>query len=142
MGAETGPDGALAAAAPRLGLEDVDVQRLGLAALRLVRVIEQGDIGALWDAASALVRTSVSREAFVASLTTQRRALGRGAGRRWSAIRIDRPRPGGTLPPGTYAMLEFSSRLGEDGVSFRERVTLCLEDDGVWRLTGYQAQPD
>lgn len=125
----------------RIGLEDVDVTRLGMAALRLVRVIERGDIGTLWDAASALVRMSLSRADFIASLTAQRRALGWGTERRWTAVRIDRARAGSSLPPGTYAVLEFSTRLGEDGLRYREQVTLRYEDDGVWRLAGYQARP-
>jgi len=136
------PAGTPGAAMPRLGLEDVDIQRLGMAALRLVRVIEQGDIGALWDAASALVRASLSRDDFVASLTAQRRALGWGTERRWVAIRIDRARERGSLPAGTYAMLEFSSRLGEGRSLYRERVTLRYEDGGVWRLAGYRADPE
>jgi len=117
----------------------VDILRLGMAALRLVRVIEQGDIGTLWDAASALVRTSLSRDDFIASLTVQRRALGWGTERRWAAVRIDRAGAGGALPAGTYAVLEFSCRLGEARSRYRERVTLRHEEDGVWRLAGYQA---
>jgi len=57
--------------------------------------------------------------------------------------RTDRsPAQGPAQPPGTYAVLEFSCRMGALGLPYRERVTLRYEEGGVWRLTGYQARPD
>lgn len=56
MGAMAEQDVVSEIGSPRIGLEDVDVARLGMAALRLIRVVEHGDVGKMWDAASALLR--------------------------------------------------------------------------------------
>lgn len=122
---------------PRLGLEDVDIQRLGMAAMRFIRMIEQGDIGLLWDAASEMLRRAVPREEFVATMVRDRRVLGRGTDRRWTSVRIDRPRDGASLPPATYAALEFSASLGRPAEHAREVVTLRWENGSVWRFAGY-----
>ena len=142
MGAMAEQDVVSEIGSPRIGLEDVDVARLGMDDLRLIRVVENGDVGKMWDAASALLRRHQTRDAFIASITSHRRALGWGMERRWTAARIDRPRRGPAQPPGTYAVLEFSCRMGALGLPYRERVTLRYEEGGVWRLTGYQARPD
>ncbi len=126
----------------RLGLEDVDLPRLGMAAMRIIGAIEQGDPGVLWQAASPLVKATTGRDVFVSALLEGRRPLGRGIGRRWTAIRVDRSREGASLPAGTYAALEFSVSLGDPAIPFREVVSLRREDDGVWRLAGYHAIRD
>ena len=109
MGAMAEQDVVSEIGSPRIGLEDVDVARLGMAALRLIRVVEHGDVGKMWDAASALLRRHQARDAFIASITSHRRALGWGMERRWTAARIDRPRRGPAQPPGTYAVLESAT---------------------------------
>ena len=119
MGAMAEQDVVSEIGSPRIGLEDVDVARLGMAALRLIRVVEHGDVGKMWDAASALLRRHQTRDAFIASITSHRRALGWGMERRWTAARIDRPRRGPAQPPGTYAVLEFSCRMGALGLPYR-----------------------
>ncbi|WAC61631.1 DUF4019 domain-containing protein [Pseudoxanthomonas sp. SL93] len=126
-------------AQPRIGLEDVDLPRLGMAAMRIIGAIEQGDTGVLWQAASRLVKETTERDVFVSRLLDGRRSLGRGIGRRWTAVRVDRSRDGGPLPSGTYGALEFSVSLGGPAIPFREIVSLRREDDGVWRLAGYHA---
>lgn len=123
----------------RIGLEDVDLPRLGMAAMRFIGAIERGEANLLWQAASDLIKRTVERDAFIGRLMEGRRPLGRGTGRRWTAVRIDQPRNGATLAPGTYAALEFSVYLGQPAAPFREVVSLRLEDDGVWRLAGYYA---
>lgn len=125
-----------------MGLGDVDIPRLGAAAMRLVVAIEQGALDIVWEAASALVRRSVQKEAFVATLTAERVVFGRGIDRRWAAVRIDRPTTDVGLPLGTYAVLEFSVRMGEPQASCREIVTLRREEGGIWRFTGYLMRPD
>jgi hypothetical protein len=119
-----------------LGLEDVDISRIGAAAKRLIDAIEQGKSGVLWDAASELIKCSIQREAFVAALAVERVTFCRGIDRRWTAARIDRASVA-ALPPGTYAVLEFSVRMGEPQMPCRETVTLRREEGGIWRLAGY-----
>jgi|APEBP8051072210_1049370.scaffolds.fasta_scaffold00106_8 hypothetical protein len=121
--------------ADRIGLEDVDLPRLGMAAMRFIKAIERGQHGVLWDAASDAIRTSTPRDLFISSLAHRHHVLGRGLGRRWTAVRVDQPVRADRLP-GTYALLEFSVSFGE-GARHREMVTLRREEQGIWRLAGY-----
>ena len=129
---------AMQAGVGRVGLEDVDITRLGMAAMRFIKAIELGQHDVLWDAASKAVRQSVPRDAFIDSLTHRHGVLGCGIGRRWTAIRVEQP---GLMQalwlPGTYARLEFLVSFGATDVPHREVVTLRHEEQGVWRLAGY-----
>jgi hypothetical protein len=128
---------AMQADAGRVGLEDVDITRLGMAAMRFIKAIEQGQHEVLWDAASKAFRQSMPRDAFIDSLTHRHGVLGCGTGRRWTAIRVDRPEGHVQWLPGTYARLEFSVSFGAAEAPHREVVTLRHEEQGVWRLAGY-----
>ena len=48
--------------AARIGLEDVDIQRLGMAAMRFISAIEQGEHEILWSAASSTMRNAMLKE--------------------------------------------------------------------------------
>ena len=121
----------------RIGLEDVDIPRLGMAAMRFIQAIEQGHHGVLWDAASDAIRQSMPRDAFIHSLAHRHDVLGRGTGRRWTAVRVGRPTTRADQLTGTYAMLEFSVSFGGRGTPHREVITLRREESGIWRLAGY-----
>ncbi len=121
----------------RIGLEDVDIPRLGMAAMRFIKAIEQGQHDVLWDAASESIRRAMERDAFLALMSQRHGVLGHGTGRRWAAVRVDQPGARPQWQPGTYAVLEFSVAFGTTAVSHRETVTLRREDEGIWRLAGY-----
>jgi hypothetical protein len=121
----------------RIGLEDLDILRLGMSAMRFINAIERGQHDVLWDAASSAIRQSTSRDAFIDSLTRRHEALGRGEGRRWTAIRVDQPVAHAHWLPGTYARLEFSVSFGAAGARHQEVVTLRHEEQSIWRLAGY-----
>lgn len=123
--------------AGRIGLEDVDIMRLGMAAMRFIKAIEQGQHEVLWGAASSAIRHSTSRDAFIHSLAQRHETLGRGEGRRWTAIRVDQPVAQAQWLPGTYARLEFSVSFGTPSARHHEIVTLRREEQDVWRLAGY-----
>jgi hypothetical protein len=125
------------AGAGRIGLEDVDILRLGMAAMRFIKAIEQGQHDVLWDAASPAMRQSMSREAFIGSMAQRHEALGCGEERRWTAIRVDQPVAQAQRMPGTYARLEFSVAFGAARARHHEVVTLRHEAPSVWRLAGY-----
>lgn len=128
---------AASAHAGRIGLEDVDIPRLGMSAMRFIKAIEQGQHEILWEAASDTIRRTMGREAFIALLAQRHGALGPGLDRRWAAVRVDQPEQRPRWQPGTYAVLEFSVAFGEAAAPHRETVTLRREDAGVWRLAGY-----
>lgn len=49
------------AQAGRIGLEDVDIPRLGMSAMRFIKAIEQGQHEILWEAASDTIRRTMGR---------------------------------------------------------------------------------
>lgn len=120
----------------KIGLEDVDIPRLGMAAMRFINAIEQGEHDILWAAASDTVRDAMPKAAFIGQLAHRHHILGRGIARRWTAVRVDEPTRA-SRRPGTYAVVEFSVRFGRVAMPHRETVTLRHEDGGVWRLAGY-----
>lgn len=121
----------------RIGLEDVDIPRLGMSAMRFIKAIERGQHEVLWEAASDTIRRAMGREAFIVLLAQRHGALGPGMDRRWAAVRVDQPGQRPHWQPGTYAVLEFSVAFGTAAAPHRETVTLRREDEGVWRLAGY-----
>ncbi|MDR7069435.1 hypothetical protein J2X02_002286 [Pseudoxanthomonas japonensis] len=123
--------------ATKIGLEDVDIPRLGMAAMRFINAIEQGQHDTLWTAASDMMRGTMPKESFMGQLTHRHHVLGRGTARRWTAVRVDRPNPRSRWQPGTYAVVEFSVNFGSGRLPHRETVTLRHEDGGIWRLAGY-----
>ncbi len=128
--------------AARIGLEDVDIQRLGMAAMRFISAIEQGEHEILWSAASSTMRNAMPKESFLDQLMRRHRDLGRGTARRWAAVRVDQPAQRTRWQIGTYAVLEFSVKFGAMGLPHRETVTLRREEEGVWRLAGYAVKAD
>jgi len=75
----------------RIGLEDVDIPRLGMAAMRFINAIEQGQHDILWTAASDAMRGTMPKASFIDQLVHRHRVLGRGTARRWTAVRVDQP---------------------------------------------------
>lgn len=112
-----------------------DPGRMTATATAFIRTIDAGRTVELWDSASIVTRNSVARQAFADAVAKARTPLGAVVGRDWFAVSR---RSGGQngLPAGNYVSVEFvtvfaGNRLARELVSFR------LDEDGVWRFTGY-----
>lgn len=136
---------AAAPAAPRTGASAatrpaaaIAPNALYEAALRMARGIDAGQAAQLWEAASAVTKRSVTREAFVAGVSQARKPLGAVTARDWHAVRRQNS-SGGSLPAGQYASVEFAAVLAGGRVA-QEMISFRLDEDGVWRFAGYVAQ--
>jgi hypothetical protein len=109
------------------------------AGLRVVMAIDTGQTAKLWDESSTITKNSVTRNAFIAGIGNSRQPFGKIASRNWLSVR--RQSADGTgLPPGLYASIEFLAEVsGKPPI--RELVSFRLDEDGVWRFSGYAVQP-
>lgn len=104
-------------------------------AMTVVRAIDAGQTGQLWDSASVVTRDSVKREAFVDAVAKTRNPLGAVSGREWISIGRQSGGQNG-LPPGNYVSVELAARFASNRMA-RELVSFRQDEDGFWRFTGY-----
>ena len=133
--AQPQPVAASAAARPAPNNAAIEPSAVRDAGLRLVQAIDAEQAAQLWDGASSVTRKAVTRDAFVAGVAQARKPLGAALGRDWVAVRRDRSTGAGT-PPGQYASAEFAVLFAGNRVA-RELVSFRLDEDNVWRFTGY-----
>lgn len=106
------------------------------AALQTAQLIDQGKAGLVWDAASGIARQAATREAFVNQIARDRNTLGQLQSRQ--NVAVTRLRANGeALPAGYYINVVFASRFANGGQPVRELVSFHLDNDKVWRVTGY-----
>ncbi|MDB5885794.1 MAG: hypothetical protein JWR74_1965 [Polaromonas sp.] len=119
--------------------QELDLNAMLGAGRQIARAVDQDQTATLWDAASPTARKLVSREQFIANVQAARRPLGAVLARNWAGMsqqRID-----GTLqiPSGTYLSIEFDTAFAGNPKQ-RELVSLRLDEDKVWRFTGYSVR--
>jgi len=120
LGALTWPapaeDAAQAAAEPWLALVDAE------------------QYGESWEQAAALFKAAVTREQWVQAASGVRGPLGELKSRKITSRKYTEQLPG--APDGKYVVLQFDAAY-ENKASAVETVTPMLDDDGVWRVSGY-----
>lgn len=106
----------------------------------VLRQLDAGNYGDLWDGAAAFIKAGVPREQFAANTRLSREGVGQVARRSWSSvvrIRYDNTNNGtNAIPSGRYANVDFTTELANGRTVF-ELVSFRLENDGHWHLTGY-----
>lgn len=120
---------------PAIAQSAPDLNGLLAGAVRVVQAIDAGQAADLWNAASPVARQNISTDAFVTGLRP-RMAMGAPQARQWVQITPVAVAPGENVAPGQYLNIEFLARYA-DGRAVRELVTLRLDDDQTWRLSGY-----
>jgi mono/diheme cytochrome c family protein len=104
-----------------------------LAARKWILLVDSQKYAESWDAAGSQFRAKVKREQWVTALTRSRQPMGDLISRSGSRLEFSKTTAGG--PDGDYALLNFTSRFGNQGV-FTERVTL-MKEDGCWQVAAY-----
>ena len=107
------------------------------AALKAAQMIDADQIGQVWDGASAVAKKAVARDFFVSQITGERRRLGTLVGRGAASVTRVKYAPGALVPEGLYVNISFPSRFGNLAQPVRELVSFRLDEDKVWRLSGY-----
>jgi hypothetical protein len=117
---------ALAQGGPTQPAEDAAITWLALA--------DAGKYGESWDAASPLLKSALTRQAWDAALRPVRGPLGALQARKLKSAQATQTLPG--APDGAYVVLQFDTRF-ESKAAAVETVIPRREPDGSWKVAGY-----
>lgn len=110
------------------------------AALNVAQFVDSHKLQQLWDGASVVAKKAVPRDEFEHQIENDRLQLGalelRGQGS-VSRVRYD---SGGRVPQGMYVNVSFPTRFAKVNHVVRELVSFRLDDDHIWRLSGYSVR--
>jgi adenosylcobinamide amidohydrolase len=104
------------------------------AALKWLGTVDEGRLGDSWREASEVFRQSLKREAWEAMAGATRAPLGRRLSRQLHRSVYTKYLPG--APEGEYLVMEFITEF-EKRADAIETLTSRLDQDGVWRVSGY-----
>lgn len=96
--------------------------------------IDRGDAAESYERAASLFQAAVSLEQWQSSLAAAQAPLGRPLSRSLKASRYAEELPG--APDGKYYVIEYDTAF-ERKKSGVETVVPMLDEDGVWRVSGY-----
>ena len=100
--------------------------------------IDRDGSGPVYDAASAVMKRAVTRDAFIAAMTQRRTADGVAVSREWVRIerlRVDAPASATQSPAGDYVTVYSLARNAQNAAHV-EQVSFRLDEDNRWRLVG------
>lgn len=111
-------------------------QKMAGAALQVAQLVDAGKAGEVWDGASPIAKKIVTRDAFIKQIIADRAELGALVSRK--ALQVTYPVSNGKeLPAGIYANVVFYTTFTKGKAPVREMVSFHLENDRVWRVSGY-----
>jgi hypothetical protein len=103
-------------------------------ARRWLAMVDNGDYGGSWHAASGYFRRAIDNERWRQTLAGVRGPLGAVVSRTLKARTYATELPG--APDGEYVVIQFDTTF-QNKRSSVETVTPMLDQDGVWRVSGY-----
>lgn len=111
-------------------------QQMEQAALQVAKMVDQNQIAQLWDGASTVARQIVTRDVFIKGVETDRKTVGVPQARNLALLTYSQS-DGRTAPPGLFANVSFATRFTNEKQPVRELISFHLDNDHVWRVTGY-----
>ena len=99
-----------------------------------LKLVDAEQYGESWDGAAPLFEGAVTREQWIQAASGVRGPLGTLESRKISSRKYTDQLPG--APDGKYVVLQFDA-VYENKSSAVETVTPMLDEDGVWRVSGY-----
>lgn len=118
----------------QLQRQDADMTQ---AAQQVVQMIDANRTGEVWDMSTAAVKQMIPRESFVQQITADRERLGAPSSRGEAMVSRSQFQAGGEVPEGLYINVAFPTRFANNEEPVRELVSFRLDDDKVWRVSGY-----
>lgn len=104
------------------------------AAQNWLELIDRGDSFESYNSAASLFKSAVSVEQWQSSLAAAQAPLGRPLSRSLKSARYAEELPG--APDGKYYVVEYDTSF-ERKKNGAETVVPMLDEDGVWRVSGY-----
>jgi hypothetical protein len=99
-----------------------------------LELIDKGDSSESYNRAASLFKSAVSLEQWRSSLAAAQAPLGKPLSRSLKSSRYAEELPG--APDGKYYVIEYDTTF-ERKRSGTETVVPMLDEDGVWRVSGY-----
>ncbi|WP_426702304.1 DUF4019 domain-containing protein [Rhodanobacter sp. Col0626] len=104
--------------------------------LRIAQMVDQGQIGSVWDQASSVTKQTSKRADFVQQIGADRTKLGAPGTRKLAAITRTQSK-GGPVPPGLYINVSYATQFAKVQKPVRELISFHLDTDRIWRVAGY-----
>jgi Protein of unknown function (DUF4019) len=120
----------LAACDVAAAAEEIDTAPAMVAAEAWLAMVDRGQYGASWDAASETFRNGIERVKWETRVESVRTPLGVANSRKVRMATLTRELAG------EYVVIQFDTRFEKRPLS-TEVVTPVREKDGVWRVAGY-----
>lgn len=124
----------------REALARQDAEMAGFAR-QVAELVDAGRAGEVWDGASEVTRKLVSRNDFTRGLAGDRDRLGTLVSRGQPSVTRIQYAANAAVPQGLYLNVNFPTRFARTGQPVRELVSFRLDDDRVWRVSGYSVRP-
>lgn len=123
---------------PATAGEEVEASDMVRGGMLAIQMIDQGRTGELWDGATLAARKRVSRADFVSQVSRSRSTIGAPQMRTWVAVNRQVVADADPDTAGQYVSVEYESRFANkpEG-SVRELVSFHLDQDRIWRFSGY-----
>lgn len=116
------------------------VQELVQYANGIVAQIDQGQAATAWTNASEVAKKSITEANFVKAVDTDRTRYGTMKDRKVAGVSRTVANGKGKLPAGTYVNVNYATQFSKEAKPIRELVSLHLDADHKWRLSGYTLQ--
>jgi hypothetical protein len=110
--------------------------QMAQASLRIAQMVDQNQLGQVWDQSSSITKQVTKRADFVQSVAADRAKLGAAGERKLQAITRTASR-GGKVPAGIYVNVSYATRFAKAQQPVRELISFHLDSDKVWRVAGY-----
>ena len=107
------------------------------AATQVVQMIDANRVGEAWDVSTDVVKRIVPRASFVEQVAADRARLGAPTARGQAVVTRTQFQDGGEVPAGLYINVAFPTTFANNAEPVRELVSFRLDEDQVWRLSGY-----
>ncbi|WP_225073348.1 DUF4019 domain-containing protein [Desulfuromonas sp. CSMB_57] len=104
------------------------------AAEQWLAMVDAGRYAASWQEAAGLFRDAVIQDHWVHSLNAVRKPLGRLVSRKVQSKTYTTALPG--APDGEYVVIRFETSFANKQRAI-ETVTPMMDNDGIWRVSGY-----
>ncbi len=110
------------------------------AAAQVIQLMDQGKSAEIWDGASPVAKAVVNRQDFVTQIAADRTRLGAPTERKQVAVTRAAYAAGGAVPAGNYINVVFATRFANAAEPVRELVSFHLDEDKIWRVSGYSVR--
>lgn len=123
---------------PATAAEEVEASDMVRGGMMAIQMIDQGRAGELWDGATPATRKRVTRADFTNLVTRSRAPIGAPQMRTWVAVNRQVVADADADTAGQYISVEYETRFSnKPGGTVREVVSFHLDQDRVWRFSGY-----